>query len=298
MAEVSAFPTSPQFSRTSRTRFAVPDPSRRPSGVVPPAPSLPRHAASAGSGRSTPAPKGGSLPRQRPGICTGVRWVRRSSTSFAPTSGTVRSTSSCRTAPSVFERGEMTTVVRWINEIPRERAGGEHRPPSAARHPYRHGRRRGDSRGPASRRSRPRGVHAWSGGVCPQFPGRPGAVAPPAAVVDRLRGARTRRARRSRRRPDPRHPSSHRSPFPRIRRSGVGRQSATSWPASLTDARDWLERGLASEGALYSVWRVHTLGSLALLEAWEGETLRAAELAREALSLAERHRNIRTSRDR
>ena len=56
---------------------------------------------------------------------------------------------------------------------------------------------------------------------------------------------------------------------------------------NLGDARDWLERALASEGALYSVWRVHTLGSLALLDAWEGQTLRATELAAEALALAE-----------
>jgi LuxR family maltose regulon positive regulatory protein len=56
---------------------------------------------------------------------------------------------------------------------------------------------------------------------------------------------------------------------------------------NLADARDWLERGLASEGSLYSVWRVHALGSCALLEAWEGRTLRATELAAEALDVAE-----------
>jgi LuxR family maltose regulon positive regulatory protein len=52
-------------------------------------------------------------------------------------------------------------------------------------------------------------------------------------------------------------------------------------------ARDWLERGLSSQGALYSVWRISALGSLALAEAWCGETLRAIECADEALTTAE-----------
>ena len=52
-------------------------------------------------------------------------------------------------------------------------------------------------------------------------------------------------------------------------------------------ARDWLERGLAGLGALYSVWRISALGSLALAEAWCGETLHALEYAAEALSIAE-----------
>jgi LuxR family maltose regulon positive regulatory protein len=52
-------------------------------------------------------------------------------------------------------------------------------------------------------------------------------------------------------------------------------------------ARDWLERGLTCQGALYSVWRVSALGSLALAEAWCGETVRALECAMEALSTAE-----------
>lgn len=52
-------------------------------------------------------------------------------------------------------------------------------------------------------------------------------------------------------------------------------------------ARDWLERGLSSPGARYSVWRMGALGSLALVEAWRGETLRALECADEALATAE-----------
>jgi LuxR family transcriptional regulator, maltose regulon positive regulatory protein len=55
------------------------------------------------------------------------------------------------------------------------------------------------------------------------------------------------------------------------------------------EAREWLERGLAgldSYGSAYSVWRVHSLGSLGLLEAWCGSTDRAEALAEEALEVA------------
>jgi LuxR family transcriptional regulator, maltose regulon positive regulatory protein len=55
---------------------------------------------------------------------------------------------------------------------------------------------------------------------------------------------------------------------------------------STKEARDWLERGLATAGAAYSIWRVSGLGSLALLEAWCGCTSRAEGLADEALSIA------------
>ncbi|MCU1476446.1 MAG: hypothetical protein JWQ64_1139 [Subtercola sp.] len=54
----------------------------------------------------------------------------------------------------------------------------------------------------------------------------------------------------------------------------------------LSEARRWLERGLGSEGAAYSVWRVSALGSLALVEAWCGRTRRAEELSAEALAIA------------
>ena len=54
-----------------------------------------------------------------------------------------------------------------------------------------------------------------------------------------------------------------------------------------TEARAWLERCLASGGTLFSGWRVHALGSLALLEAWGGGVVRATELAEEALSVAD-----------
>jgi LuxR family maltose regulon positive regulatory protein len=50
--------------------------------------------------------------------------------------------------------------------------------------------------------------------------------------------------------------------------------------------RTWVERGLASAGAGYAPWRIHMLGSLAIIEAWQGRLVRASELADEALEMA------------
>ena len=55
----------------------------------------------------------------------------------------------------------------------------------------------------------------------------------------------------------------------------------------LDEARTWLKSGLASTGAAYSIWRVSGLGSLALVEAWSGNTERAETLADEALAVAQ-----------
>ena len=54
----------------------------------------------------------------------------------------------------------------------------------------------------------------------------------------------------------------------------------------LGQAREWLERGLATLGATYPIWKVSGLGSLGLLEAWCGNTGRALALSEEALSIA------------
>jgi LuxR family transcriptional regulator, maltose regulon positive regulatory protein len=54
----------------------------------------------------------------------------------------------------------------------------------------------------------------------------------------------------------------------------------------MEQARQWLDRGLTSSGAAYSVWRVSGLGSLSLLEAWTGRVERAEALADEALAIA------------
>ncbi len=55
----------------------------------------------------------------------------------------------------------------------------------------------------------------------------------------------------------------------------------------LAEARQWLERAARSEGAAYAPWRISSLGSLALVEAWCGRTTRAEELAMESLAVAE-----------
>ncbi len=55
---------------------------------------------------------------------------------------------------------------------------------------------------------------------------------------------------------------------------------------NIGEARDWLERGLRSVGAAYSVWKVSCLGSLGLLEAWSGHAHRSEALAGEALAVA------------
>jgi LuxR family transcriptional regulator, maltose regulon positive regulatory protein len=51
-------------------------------------------------------------------------------------------------------------------------------------------------------------------------------------------------------------------------------------------ARDWLDQGLATQGATYPIWKVSGLGSLGLLEAWCGNTERAIALSDEALAIA------------
>ncbi len=55
----------------------------------------------------------------------------------------------------------------------------------------------------------------------------------------------------------------------------------------LAEARRWLELAARSEGAAYAPWRISSLGSLALVEAWCGRTGRAEELATECLAIAE-----------
>lgn len=54
----------------------------------------------------------------------------------------------------------------------------------------------------------------------------------------------------------------------------------------LDDAREWMQRGVATVGGQYPPYRVHGLGSLALVEAWVGNLRAAAEHADEALDLA------------
>jgi LuxR family maltose regulon positive regulatory protein len=55
----------------------------------------------------------------------------------------------------------------------------------------------------------------------------------------------------------------------------------------LDQARSWIERGLSTQGAAYSIWRVSGLGSLALVEAWAGRIERAEDLTAEALTTSQ-----------
>ncbi|MBT2476210.1 LuxR family transcriptional regulator, partial [Microbacterium sp. ISL-103] len=54
----------------------------------------------------------------------------------------------------------------------------------------------------------------------------------------------------------------------------------------LTAARRRFDEALAAPGGQYSLYRIHLLGSLALLEAWAGRLRRAAAVSEEALDLA------------
>jgi LuxR family maltose regulon positive regulatory protein len=54
----------------------------------------------------------------------------------------------------------------------------------------------------------------------------------------------------------------------------------------LGQAREWLNRGLATRGATYPIWKVSGLGSLGLLEAWCGNAGRAIARSDEALATA------------
>lgn len=57
----------------------------------------------------------------------------------------------------------------------------------------------------------------------------------------------------------------------------------------LDAARNTLLRTLQTEGATYATYRVHLLGTLALVEAWSGRLQIALDLAAEALELAREH---------
>ncbi|SDZ00502.1 helix-turn-helix transcriptional regulator [Herbiconiux ginsengi] len=54
----------------------------------------------------------------------------------------------------------------------------------------------------------------------------------------------------------------------------------------LAEARSWLQRGLDTPGGRYSAHRIHLLGSLALVDVWEGDLDRGLETADEAIALA------------
>ena len=68
--------------------------------------------------------------------------------------------------------------------------------------------------------------------------------------------------------------------------SVLSRGRAHFQAGDLDQARDWLQRGLATLGATYPIWKVSGLGSLGLVEIWCGNTERAIALSDEALATA------------
>ena len=66
----------------------------------------------------------------------------------------------------------------------------------------------------------------------------------------------------------------------------ISRGRAHFQAGDLEQARIWLERGLATQGASYPIWKVSALGSLGLVEALLGNTEEAVALSDEALTIA------------
>ncbi len=52
------------------------------------------------------------------------------------------------------------------------------------------------------------------------------------------------------------------------------------------EARRWLREAKLGKGSTYSIWRIHLLGTLGLIEAWSGRTERAVSHANEAIGVA------------
>jgi len=185
----------------------------------------------------------------------------------------------------VFERGEMATVARWINEVPEAYRGG---------------------------RNEITLLYAFLLGtegqtVAAEDDLRRVATDPRATVGERA-CAQTFRSALVQSRADP-HSSVEiaaealdllgrvgDAPIPVVMRlsdpssleaMALGSGGRAHFLAGhMGEAREWLERGLAAPGSAYSVWRISVLGSLALLEAWCGRTERADSLALEALAIA------------
>ena len=61
---------------------------------------------------------------------------------------------------------------------------------------------------------------------------------------------------------------------------------AQFYAGEMEQGREWLDRGLATRGATYPVWKASGLGSLALLEAWCGNLGRSRAHSDEALAVA------------
>lgn len=187
--------------------------------------------------------------------------------------------------PSVFERGRMATVVRWIGQVPQSVLST--RPDVVTIGGILTGLD-GHSdeaedilRGVVASPDAPFGLvvcaQAFIASLTQWRPRPAGSFRHALKALDLLTELGDRPT------PDLLHLSDPRSLLTTTLFSG-GR--ALFLLADMDGARDWLVRALDSEGAIYSLWRISALGSLALVEAWCGRTVRADELAREAIEIA------------
>ena len=186
----------------------------------------------------------------------------------------------------VYERGQATSVAQWLGAVPETDRTA--RPSAEALY------------GIVARHERPGGARPkTSCGDCIARPGWIPASADRARVHLRARRSSARRSRVSiaaaneslrmlRARPDvsPRSDRAHRRSLLETHLARSRSAARTCSPATCPKRRRVLRLALESPGAQYSVYRVHLLGSLALLEAWSGRLVVAQKLADEALQLA------------
>ena len=186
----------------------------------------------------------------------------------------------------VFEKGEMATVIRWILEVP-ESARKERRDVSlllgilkgvegqAASAEDILGRVRSD---PAASEGERACAQVFLASLAQWRPRPDVSLDMAIRALDQLR--------RPRRHPAAGHLESDPPTVSRDDHLWCPVVGPIFRAGEYVEAREWLERGLASPGATYPIWKVSGLGSLALLEAWCGNTERAAALSEEALSVA------------
>jgi LuxR family transcriptional regulator, maltose regulon positive regulatory protein len=188
----------------------------------------------------------------------------------------------------IFERGEMATVIRWISSIPEEVRAGRHDvslllgllkgmegQASAAENEFRrvivH---------PTSARGQVACAQAFTASLAQWRANANASIEAAEEALELLDGLGDEAL------PVVMNLSDEQSLRAMAMVSG-GR--AHFLVGHFDEARCCLELGLAGldgSGAAYSVWKVHSLGSLGLLEAWCGNTDRAGTLAEEALEIS------------
>ncbi|WP_308468577.1 LuxR C-terminal-related transcriptional regulator [Rathayibacter soli] len=185
----------------------------------------------------------------------------------------------------IFERGEMLTMIRWITALPQSRSADELNLTLLL----------GFLRGLAGQTvaaedilrramNHPRATIGQRVVASALIAGRVQWSPHPETSVDfAVRALRLLEEHPHVKTPDLLHLTDRASLLATVLFSG-GR--AHFLAGNLVEARRWLQRSLASEGAEYSPWRVSALGSLALVEAWSGRLHDAEESATEALNVA------------